>query len=84
VVATMKQGEVSQALRTLTGFVIVKVLDTKPSEIATLPEVRDNLVQTLRQRKFQDLQAAYVNGMLDRGGLTINEAALRKAVELGK
>jgi hypothetical protein len=84
VVATMARGEVSPPIRTPGGFNIVKLVESKPSELAPLAEVRDGLIQTLRQRKFEELQAAYVNGMLERSGLAINEMALRKAVAPGQ
>jgi parvulin-like peptidyl-prolyl isomerase len=80
IVGIMAKGEVSQPIRTPAGFHIVKLIDTKPSAVAPLSEVRDGLIATLRQRKFEELQAAYLNAMLDRGGLAINEVALRKAV----
>ena len=41
---------------------------------------RDALISTLRQRKLEELQTAYLNAMLDRNGLAINEVALRKAL----
>ena len=79
-VGIMAKGDVSAAIRSTTGFHIVKVLDTKPSVVASLSEVREALVQTLRQRKAEELQAVYLNSMLERGGLAINEVALRKAI----
>jgi parvulin-like peptidyl-prolyl isomerase len=84
VVATMARGEVSQPIRTPGGFNIVKLVESKPSELAPLSEVRDGLIQTLRQRKFEELQAAYVNALLERNGVAINEMALRKAVAPGQ
>jgi peptidylprolyl isomerase len=83
VVAAMAKGEISQPIRAPSGFVIVKLIESKPSELAPLAEVRDGLIQNLRQRKFEELQAAYVNAMLERSGLAINEMALRKAVAPG-
>ncbi len=79
-VAGMAKGEVSQPIRVPGGFHIVKLMDSKPSVLAPLSEVRDGLIATLRQGKFQELEAAYVNTMLERNGLAINEVALRKAV----
>jgi peptidylprolyl isomerase len=84
VVATMAKGEVSQPIRSPGGFNIVKLIELKPSELASLPEVRDGLIQTLRQRKFEELQTAYVNALLERNGVAINEMALRKAVAPGQ
>jgi len=45
-----------------------------------LAEVREGLIATLRQRRLEEMQAAYVAQMLERGGLAINEVALRKAL----
>lgn len=79
-VAAMAKNDISQPIRSANGYHIVKVLETKPSSLAPLPEVREGLIGTLRQRKFEELQAAYVVQMLERGGLAINEVALRKAL----
>jgi peptidylprolyl isomerase len=79
-VAAMAKNEVSQPIRTVAGYHIVKLLESKPSEVVPLADVRESLVQTLRQRKLEELQAAYINGMLERGGVAINEMALRRAV----
>jgi peptidylprolyl isomerase len=79
-VAAMAKNEISQPIRTAAGYHIVKLLDTKPSEVVPLADVRESLIQTLRQRKLEELQAAYINGMLERGGVAINEMALRRAV----
>jgi peptidylprolyl isomerase len=84
IVATMARGEVSPPIRTPAGFNIVKLIEVKPSELAPLSEVRDGLIQSLRQRKLEELQAAYVNALLERSGLAINEMALRKAVVPGQ
>lgn len=80
VVAAMGKGEISQSVHTPAGFHIVKLLDAKPSELAPLADVRQGLIATLRQRKLEELQNAYIGSMLDREGLAINEVALRKAV----
>lgn len=80
VVGAMAKGDVSQPIRSAAGFHIVKLTDGKPQALATLAEVRDGLVGTLRQRRFEELQAAYVGQMIERGGLAINEMALRRAL----
>jgi len=84
VVVAMARGEVSQPIRTPAGFHIVKLIDSKPTELAPLSEVRDGLIQNLRQRKLEELQTAYVKAILDRSGAEINEMALRKAVAPGQ
>src|SRR5258706_2442617 len=80
VVAAMAQDDVSLPVRSSAGYHIVKLVDTKASTLAPLAEVREGLIGTLRQRRFEELQAAYVGQMLERGGLAINEVALRKAL----
>ncbi|MEJ0071432.1 MAG: peptidylprolyl isomerase [Pseudomonadota bacterium] len=83
VVAGMARGDSSQPIRSPAGFHIVKLIESKPSELAPLADVRDELIRTMRQRKTEELQAAYVNAMVERGG-TINEMALRRAVVPGQ
>jgi parvulin-like peptidyl-prolyl isomerase len=81
-VASMAKGEVSQPIRTMAGFHIVKLIEAKPGGLAPLAEVRDLVIQSLRQRKLEELQAAYLSAIVERSG-TINEMALRRAVTPG-
>jgi parvulin-like peptidyl-prolyl isomerase len=78
-VGTMGKGDISLPIRTPSGFHIVRLIESKPSEITPLAEVREQLVASLRQRRFEELQGSYVNALLERGGLAINELALKKA-----
>jgi peptidylprolyl isomerase len=81
VVAAMAKNEVSAPIRSAAGYHVVKLVVTKPAVQASLAEVREGLVGTLRQRRFEELQAAHVGQMLERGGLAINEMALRRALQ---
>jgi parvulin-like peptidyl-prolyl isomerase len=80
-IAGMTRGEISDPIRTNAGWHIVKLIDTKPAAPRPLAEVKDSLVASLRQRKLQDNQQAYIAFMLDKNPATVNDALLRKLFE---
>ncbi len=80
-IAGMTRGEVSDPIRTKAGWHIVKLIDTKPAAPRPLAEVRDTLVASLRQRKLQENQQAYVARIVDKNPVTVNEGLLRKLFE---
>jgi peptidyl-prolyl cis-trans isomerase D len=51
----LREGEVSQPIRTDRGYVVLSVKQVLPSHQGTLEEVRDKIVSTLKQEKAQDL-----------------------------
>lgn len=83
-VAGMTRGEISDPIRTKAGWHIVKLIDTKPAAPRPFAEVKDALVASLRQRKLQENQQAYVARMLDKNPVTVNETQLRSLFESTK
>jgi peptidylprolyl isomerase len=77
-IAGMTRGEISDPIHTKAGWHVVKLIDTKPAAPRPLAEVKDTLIASLRQRKLQDNQQAYVARMLDKNPVTVNEALLKK------
>jgi peptidylprolyl isomerase len=80
-IAGMTRGEISDPIRSKAGWHVVKLVDTKPAAPRPLAEVKDGLVASLRQRKLQDNQQAYIARMLEKTPVTMNEALLRKLFE---
>lgn len=80
-VATMAKGEISPVIRTQTGFHVIKLLESQPSALATQAEARETLVAGLRQRKFEENQAAFLSALLERSGIAVNEMVLKKLLE---
>ncbi|MFN0040751.1 MAG: peptidylprolyl isomerase [Burkholderiales bacterium] len=84
-VALMVKGDVSKPLRTEHGWHIVKLLDTKPESIRPLADVRAQLIPVLRQRRAQEIERKYLDDLVDKTPLAVNEIALGKLrATLGK
>jgi peptidylprolyl isomerase len=80
-VTGMSVGEISDPIRSATGWHIVRLVATKPAAPRPLSEVKDTLITMLRQRKSKDSQQAYVARLLEKNPVAVNEAALRKLFE---
>jgi peptidylprolyl isomerase len=80
-IAGLGQGEVSDPIRTASGWHIIRLDDTKPAAPRPLAEVRDQLVAALRQRKMQANEQAYLNGLLAKSPVSVNEVGLKKIFE---
>src|SRR5262249_4663978 len=80
-VAGMNKGEISDPILGSSGWHIVRLVDTKPAGPRPLAEVKDTLVATLRQRKIQELQQAYIAKLLEKSPVAVNEARLRALFE---
>ena len=81
VVAKLGSGYTSKSCAAVSAKAL-ELIESKPGGLAPLAEVRELVVQSLRQRKLEELQAAYLSAIVERSG-TINEAALRRAVAPG-
>ena len=77
-VAGMTQGEISDPIRTASGWHIIRMDDTRPAAPRPLAEVHDQLAAALRQRKAQANEQAYLAGLLTKSPAAINEMALKK------
>jgi peptidylprolyl isomerase len=77
-VTKMEKGEVSGPIRTNTGWHIVKLVDRKPSTYRPLSEVRDAIVGQLRIRRAQEIEKNYIEGLVSRNQITVNQIELSK------
>ncbi|WP_322516783.1 peptidylprolyl isomerase [Rhodopseudomonas palustris] len=75
-VMEMAKNAVSDPIRLDDGWHIVRVLDTKAPYTRTLPEVRDGLVQQIRNERATMLRRAYLADLLKQQPPVINELAL--------
>jgi parvulin-like peptidyl-prolyl isomerase len=78
VVTRMNKGEISAPIRTATGWHIVRLSDRKPSSVRPLAEVRDQLVASMRLRKAQEAERAYIEGLVSKSSVTVNQVELQK------
>ena len=77
-VSRIEKGEVTGPIRSASGFHIVKLLDKKPPGTRTLAEVRDTIVNQMRLRRAQEIERNYIEGMVSRSQVTINQNELTK------
>jgi parvulin-like peptidyl-prolyl isomerase len=75
-VMELAKGAVSEPIRLDDGWHIIKLIDTKASYTRTLPEVRDQLVQQMRNERATALRRAYITELLREHPPVLNELAL--------
>lgn len=78
---SLKKGQVSEALRSQTGWHILHVLEVQAARPATYDEVQPELRRLLREQRQQEIALSYLHGMLDTGTVSINGAELRQALD---
>lgn len=76
----MAEGTISEPLRTASGWHVVKLLGTKPPAPAPLAEVKDQLTTALRQGRQQQIARQYIDEMLKREPIQLNEIDLVRAI----
>lgn len=77
-VARMIKGEVSAPIRSTSGWHIVRLADRKPSVVRPLSEVRDQIVTAMRLRKAQGAERSYIEDLLSKSNVQVNQAELQK------
>ena len=77
-IAGMALGDVSDPIRTKSGFHIIRLDDTRPAAPRPLAEVHDQLAAALRQNRAQANEQAYLAGLLAKAPVMVNEAGLKK------
>lgn len=75
-VQTLKAGEVSEPLQSVSGFHIVKVNEIVAAHNATLEEIRPRLQATMRQQRQQKLAQEYAANLVAPNKMNIDNAAV--------
>lgn len=75
-VMELAKNAVSEPIKLDDGWHFVKVLDTKAPYTRTLPEVRDGLIQQIRNERAAVLRRTYLAELLKQQPPVINELAL--------
>jgi peptidylprolyl isomerase len=79
-VVNLADGAISDPLRGPSGWHLVKLLGTRPASVAPLADVREQIVQALRQARQQQLARAYIDDLQRREPIQLNEIDLARAV----
>ncbi len=78
VVVRMTKGEVSPPIRSAAGWHIVRLSDRKPSVTKPLADVREQIVTAMRARKAQDAERRYIEELLSKSSVTVNQSDLQR------
>lgn len=76
VLTGLAAGQVSDPVKTDQGWHVFKLLDIRAAGTRPLEEVRGVIVNNLRLRKLQEGERAYIEEMIRKTPVTVNEAAL--------
>lgn len=69
-------GQIAKPIKAADGWHILKVAERKAAAQKSLAEVRENLVQSMRLKKAQDNEQAYLHQLLLKTPISINEIML--------
>ncbi len=75
-VAGLLEGQVTQPICTANGCTLIKLLATRPAGPPPLSDVRDRLIQLLREQKQKALAQAYANNLLAKQPVRVDEIQL--------
>jgi peptidylprolyl isomerase len=77
----LQEGAVSDPVCLPAGCHLLRLVATRPAGPAPLAQVRDALIKALRQQKQEMGERAYVNGLLLKQPVRINEIALSQVMK---
>ena len=79
-VAALPDNGLSEVVRGGDSYHLVKLLGTRPQSVAPLEQVREGLVQALRQNRSQLAVRNYIEGLLKTDPIQVNDVDLVKRV----
>jgi parvulin-like peptidyl-prolyl isomerase len=74
----LAKGAVSEPVRLVDGWYLVKALDTREAHTATLEEVKDQLVRVLRTERASATREAYLAKLQQQNPVALDELGLTK------
>ena len=75
-VQQLAAGEISKPVKSAGGWHILKVLERKAATQRSLAEVRQSLVESMRLAKAQENEQQYLNQLIAKTPITVNEIAI--------
>jgi len=75
-VQQLATGEVGKPVKAAAGWHILKVLERKAATQRSLAEVRQSLVESMRLAKAQENEQQYLNQLVAKTPITVNEIAI--------
>lgn len=77
----MTAGDISRPVKSQAGWHVVKLLERKEAAVRPLGEVRESLAQALRLQRAQEKEREYMNQIVSKHPITVNEIALSGLAE---
>lgn len=77
---TLKVGEVSEPVKTQFGWHVIKVLDKKPERQLDFSEVKERLINSVKQDFIREERSKKINEILNASELHINEDMIKSIV----
>jgi parvulin-like peptidyl-prolyl isomerase len=75
-----KPGDVVGPVQTAAGFHVIKLTDTRAAGVRPLADVKEQIRARMKQERAEQNAQAYMAKLVSPGAVTIDEAALSKAV----
>lgn len=77
----MSVGDISKPVKSQSGWHVLKLLERKEAGVRPLSEVREALVQALRLQRAQEKEREYMNRIVAKHPISVNEIALSGLLE---
>ncbi|UTH74485.1 peptidylprolyl isomerase [Chromobacterium sp. IIBBL 290-4] len=81
VVASLKPGQVSEPVQSAAGLHVLKLVDKREPQPATLDEARDMLRASLRQQRQAEMARAYLARLADGPAVKVDTEALKRILD---
>lgn len=78
IVSKLEKGAITQPLKLKNGWHLLKLMDKRASRLRTFDESRAALVAGMRLRKTQENERLYLESVLQKSVLTVNQIELSK------
>lgn len=79
-ISKLPDGSISQPLRSSEAWHLVKLFATRPAGVLPLDQVRDTLVQAMRQSRLQQATRTYLEDLVRKDPIQLNEIDLARRV----
>jgi len=76
--AQLKKNEISSVKKTPYGFQIFQLTDTRPAKTLSLEEVKDGIIEFIRDEQSVDYFAEWMKNMRSQSHIIINDKALEE------
>lgn len=80
-VASLAKGAVSEPIRLVDGWYVVRLLEVKDPHTATLDEVKDQLVRAIRADRARATREAYLSKVQQQNPIVLDELGLTKLLK---